>query len=43
LPPTSQAPAKKPEVNEGREHQPKGSVLGKYSRNECNPVYTCRG
>ncbi|PNF21858.1 Tau-tubulin kinase-like protein Asator [Cryptotermes secundus] len=25
LPPTSQAPAKKPEVNEAREHQPKGT------------------
>jgi hypothetical protein len=42
FPPTNQVPAKKPEVNEAREHQPKGSVVGKYSRSEGHPVYTCR-
>jgi hypothetical protein len=33
LPPTSQVPARKSEVDETEEHHPKGIVLGKYSRN----------
>jgi hypothetical protein len=43
LPPASQLPAKKSEVDDSEEHQPKGSVLGKYRKNESQFVYMCKG